>query len=94
MVLISDGKGRGRPARLQLTKDQLTIQVPVMSESESDSASPAVQEIDLKPRTVTLQRAKGGLGLSIKGGQDGNQVVPIVISKLMIGLPGKEDGLR
>ncbi|KAK0406194.1 hypothetical protein QR680_018426 [Steinernema hermaphroditum] len=92
MVLISDGKGRGRPARLQLTKDQLTIQVPVMSESESDSASPAVQEVDSKPRTVTLQRAKGGLGLSIKGGQDGNQVIPIVISKLMIGLPAEQSG--
>ncbi|TKR81676.1 hypothetical protein L596_015509 [Steinernema carpocapsae] len=92
MVLISDGKGRGRPARLQLTKDQLTIQVLVMSESESDSQSPAIQEVDQKPRTVALPRAKGGLGLSIKGGHDGNQVVPIVISKLMIGLPAEQSG--
>ncbi|VDK60065.1 unnamed protein product, partial [Gongylonema pulchrum] len=27
MVLLSDGRGRGRPARLELTKDMLMIQI-------------------------------------------------------------------
>uniref|UniRef100_A0A914XN45 Uncharacterized protein n=1 Tax=Plectus sambesii TaxID=2011161 RepID=A0A914XN45_9BILA len=63
MVLVSDGRGKGRPARLELTRDILSVQVPVgMSDSLETSS-----DVDSGVRTVTIKRQKdGGLGLSVK----------------------------
>lgn len=93
MVLISDGKGRGRPARLELTKDMLSVQAPVGS-NYAKEAKDSKMEPDGGVRNVKLHRKKdGGLGLSIKGGKDGNQQVPVVISKIFPNMPAEESGL-
>ncbi|KHN77527.1 Gamma-1-syntrophin [Toxocara canis] len=93
MVLLSDGKGRGRPARLELTKDLLTIQITAGGANGDDVKLSSV-EPDTGIRIVRLRKRKeGGLGLSIKGGSDGNQQLPVVISKIFPGMPAEESGL-
>ncbi|VDO15177.1 unnamed protein product [Brugia timori] len=88
MVLLSDGKGRGRPARLELTKDVLIIQITAKS-SFSDETKDSMMELDTSIRHVKLcKKSDTGLGLSIKGGSDGNQQVPVVISKIFRNTPG------
>ncbi|RCN33266.1 hypothetical protein ANCCAN_20906 [Ancylostoma caninum] len=84
LVLISDGKGRGRPSRLLLSKDQLSIEIP------SDSAANDVdtEAPEDQTRTIVIKRKGGGLGLSIKGGTENAQNLPIVISKIFPGMPG------
>lgn len=93
MVLLSDGKGHGKPARLILTKEVLTIQMPV-GEDDSGTAG-LIDSIDGSIRTVIIEKGKEGLGLSIKGGGEaggGNQAAPIVISKVIPGLPAAQTG--
>ncbi|VDK67108.1 unnamed protein product [Onchocerca ochengi] len=92
MVLLSDGKGRGRPARLELTKDMLIIQITAENGFLEDTNEPTM-EMDTSIRNVHLcKKNGGGLGLSIKGGSDGNQQVPIVISKIFQNTPAEECG--
>lgn len=64
LVLISDGKGIGHPARLELSPDTLTIQIPLaLGELNQDTS---MQTID---RIVTVHRQPdGGFGFSIKVG--------------------------
>ncbi|VDN51667.1 unnamed protein product [Dracunculus medinensis] len=93
MVLLSDGKGRGQSARLQLTKDSLTVQV-IAGSFYPEDLNETAPESDTGIRIVKLQKKKdGGLGLSIKGGMDGNQQVPVVISKIFPNMPAEESGL-
>ncbi|KAI6243867.1 Gamma-1-syntrophin [Aphelenchoides fujianensis] len=71
MVLLSDEKGRGRPAKLVLTKEQLSIQVHAGSGDDASSLSGGLAEtsdstITNRPRTVNIPKTKEGLGLSIK----------------------------
>ncbi|VIO89150.1 Uncharacterized protein BM_BM3655 [Brugia malayi] len=92
MVLLSDGKGRGRPARLELTKDVLIIQITAKS-SFSDETKDSMMELDTSIRHVKLcKKSDAGLGLSIKGGSDGNQQVPVVISKIFRNTPAEACG--
>uniref|UniRef100_F1L160 Gamma-2-syntrophin n=1 Tax=Ascaris suum TaxID=6253 RepID=F1L160_ASCSU len=93
MVLLSDGKGRGRPARLELTKDLLTIQI-IADAAGGEEARISSVEPDTGIRIVKLRKKKeGGLGLSIKGGTDGNQQLPVVISKIFPDMPAQQSGL-
>ncbi|KAJ1360775.1 hypothetical protein KIN20_019833 [Parelaphostrongylus tenuis] len=89
LVLISDGKGRGRPSRLLLSKDQLSIEIPAdgTTESEVEPTAP-----DDQTRTIVIKRKGGGLGLSIKGGTENAQNLPIVISKIFPGMPADQTG--
>uniref|UniRef100_A0A915PJX2 PDZ domain-containing protein n=1 Tax=Setaria digitata TaxID=48799 RepID=A0A915PJX2_9BILA len=90
MVLLSDGKGRGKPARLELTKDMLIIQIAARN-GLLDDTKDSTMELDTGIRSVKLRKKKdGGLGLSIKGGSDGNQQVPVVISKIFPNTPAEE----
>lgn len=101
MVLLSDGKGHGKPARLILTKEILTIQMP-SSEDEiiggGTVGGGTVDPIDGSIRMVTVEKGKEGLGLSIKGGAEGggsvnqNTAAPVVISKVIPGLPAAQTG--
>lgn len=67
--MLSDEKGRGRPAKLILTKEQLSIQIHGASDDAS-SVNGFVETIDTalgnKTRTVNVPKTKEGLGLSIK----------------------------
>ncbi|VDN07375.1 unnamed protein product [Thelazia callipaeda] len=93
MVLLSDGKGRGRPARLELTKDVLIIQI-TSGGGHSNDVRDSLVEPDTGIRRVRLRKKNNsGLGLSIKGGSDGNQQVPVVISKIFENTPAEECGL-
>ncbi|MCP9264987.1 Gamma-1-syntrophin [Dirofilaria immitis] len=92
MVLLSDGKGRGRPARLELTRDTLIIQMTAESGFFDDTKDSMI-ELDNSIRNVQLRKKNdSGLGLSIKGGNDGNQQVPVVISKIFQNTPAEECG--
>ncbi|WKY14211.1 hypothetical protein Q1695_000056 [Nippostrongylus brasiliensis] len=84
LVLISDGKGRGRPSKLLLSKDQLSIEIA--SDGTGGDIETEVQ--DDHTRTIILKRKGEGLGLSIKGGAENAQKLPIVISKIFPGMPG------
>lgn len=65
MVLISDGRGRGKPARLELTKDALAVQVPIGMDDSFDSQN--TRDFELGIRMVTLKRNRdGGLGIAVK----------------------------
>ncbi|KAI6180488.1 Gamma-1-syntrophin [Aphelenchoides besseyi] len=96
MVLLSDEKGRGRPAKLVLTKEQLSIQVHAGSGDDASSISGLAEASETtlsnKPRTVNISKTKDGLGLSIKGGNDGTTAVPIVISKVLPNFPAAQTG--
>lgn len=62
LVLISDGKTTGRPARLELTGEGLIIQVPLVF-GPYDNES----EVESNVRTITVHRNREtGLGFSIK----------------------------
>ncbi|KAK6760438.1 hypothetical protein RB195_021780 [Necator americanus] len=88
LVLISDGKGRGRPSRLLLSRDQLSIEIPSDgTTNEVDTEAP-----DDQTRTIVIKRKGGGLGLSIKGGTENAQNLPIVISKIFPGMPADQTG--
>ncbi|KJH43279.1 PDZ/DHR/GLGF domain protein [Dictyocaulus viviparus] len=89
LVLISDGNGRGRPSRLLLTKDQLSIEIPSdgATDGEVDTEAPNDQT-----RIIVIKRKGGGLGLSIKGGTENAQNLPIVISKIFPGMPADQTG--
>ncbi|XP_064652609.1 gamma-2-syntrophin-like isoform X2 [Lineus longissimus] len=80
MVLLTDGKTKPQPVRLQLTEETLTIQkeelVYVHSASDDLDNSGITRE-----RVITIRRERvGGLGLSIKGGQEHH--LPILISRI------------
>lgn len=95
MVLLSDGKGHGKPARLILTKEVLTIQMPTGEEEIPASATGLIDSIDGSVRTVTVEKGKEGLGLSIKGGAESGangSAAPVVISKVIPGLPAAQTG--
>ncbi|KAI3420841.1 hypothetical protein GPALN_014460 [Globodera pallida] len=103
-----DGKMPRREcmARLLLTKDVLSVQVPAGSGEEelnplqmtigsaSDVAAAngrATKQL-VALRTVNVPKGSEGLGLSIKGGTEGSHHVPIVISKVLPGLPAAQTG--
>ncbi|WKY14212.1 hypothetical protein Q1695_000056 [Nippostrongylus brasiliensis] len=88
LVLISDGKGRGRPSKLLLSKDQLSIEIA--SDGTGGDIETEVQ--DDHTRTIILKRKGEGLGLSIKGGAENAQKLPIVISKIFPGMPADRTG--
>ncbi|MFH4976711.1 hypothetical protein AB6A40_003420 [Gnathostoma spinigerum] len=93
MVMLSDGKGRRRQARMELTRDLLTIQVIINAGEEVDSYE-CGNERDNTLRTVKLRKTKeGGLGISIKGGSDGNEQIPVVISKIFPDMPAEASKL-
>uniref|UniRef100_A0A7E4V868 PDZ domain-containing protein n=1 Tax=Panagrellus redivivus TaxID=6233 RepID=A0A7E4V868_PANRE len=94
MVLLSDGKGHGKPARLVLTKELLTIQLQSSDADEPGAVGVNDTAIDGSVRTVAIEKGKEGLGLSIKGGAEvvGGQAVPVVVSKVIPGLPAAETG--
>ncbi|CAJ0567610.1 unnamed protein product, partial [Mesorhabditis spiculigera] len=87
LVLISDGKGRGRPSRLLLTKDQISIQIP--ADLVVDEPSVAPEETATRQVVIKKRKDVQGLGLSIRGG-DQNSSFPIVISKIFPGMPAEE----
>ncbi|CAJ0934598.1 unnamed protein product, partial [Mesorhabditis belari] len=87
LVLISDGKGRGRPSRLLLTKDQISIQIP--SDAVIDEVSVAPEDTSTRHIVIKKRKDGGGLGLSIRGG-DHNSNFPIVISKIFPDMPADE----
>ncbi|CAJ0608850.1 unnamed protein product [Cylicocyclus nassatus] len=88
LVLISDGKGRGRPSRLLLSKDQLSIEIP----SDGTGNDVEAEAPEDQTRTIVIKRKGGGLGLSIKGGTENSQNLPIVISKIFPGMPADQTG--
>ncbi|CAI4232633.1 unnamed protein product [Auanema sp. JU1783] len=92
LVLVSDGNGRGRPSRLLLSKDQLAVQLP--SDGTSSTAEPTETDTpdENATRIVSIKRRGGGLGLSIKGGTENAQNLPIVISKVFPGMPADQCG--
>uniref|UniRef100_A0A914QMV4 PDZ domain-containing protein n=1 Tax=Panagrolaimus davidi TaxID=227884 RepID=A0A914QMV4_9BILA len=98
MVLLSDGKGHGKPARLILTKEILTIQMPTGDDEIVPTSGGTVDPTDTSVRIVTVEKGKEGLGLSIKGGAEGGGAVnqttaaPVVISKVIPGLPAAQTG--
>ncbi|KAL1239256.1 Gamma-2-syntrophin [Trichinella pseudospiralis] len=61
LVLLSDNKGFGYPARIELTPETLTVQLPkAFGSSELERLTESI-------RTVTISRhPDGGLGFSIK----------------------------
>ncbi|KAI1724340.1 PDZ domain (Also known as DHR or GLGF) domain-containing protein [Ditylenchus destructor] len=95
-VLLSDGVGRGKPARLVLTKDQLTIQLHALDNDDDALSTCAITQaesnFDSTLRTVNVNKSNEGIGLSIKGGSDGTHSVPIVISKVLPNLPAAQTG--
>ncbi|KAI1716429.1 PDZ domain (Also known as DHR or GLGF) domain-containing protein [Ditylenchus destructor] len=95
-VLLSDGVGRGKPARLVLTKDQLTIQLHALDNDDDALSTCAITQaesnFDSTLRTVNVNKSSEGIGLSIKGGSDGTHSVPIVISKVLPNLPAAQTG--
>lgn len=86
--------GRGRPAKLILTKEQLSIQIhgEVGDDLSLVSADVFDSSLSNKPRIVNVPKTREGLGLSIKGGNmDGNSV-PIIVSKVLSDLPAAQTG--
>ncbi|CAB3400349.1 unnamed protein product [Caenorhabditis bovis] len=91
IVLISDGGSSSRPSRLLLSKDELCIQVIDDGTAEPEEIKEPLMENST--RQVTLCKKPGaGFGLSIKGGSENSQHLPIVISKIFPGLPADECG--
>ncbi|KFD55560.1 hypothetical protein M513_03612 [Trichuris suis] len=77
LVLLSDSKGFGHPARLELNPETLTVQLPTAFDAGE------VDKLSDTERTVVITRQPdGGLGFSIKGGEDGSCKVPVLISKV------------
>uniref|UniRef100_A0A914HSD4 PDZ domain-containing protein n=1 Tax=Globodera rostochiensis TaxID=31243 RepID=A0A914HSD4_GLORO len=103
-----DGKMPRREcmARLLLTKDVLSVQVPagsgeeelnplqmtIGSTSDVAAANGRATKQFVALRTVNVPKGSEGLGLSIKGGTEGSHHVPIVISKVLPGLPAAQTG--
>uniref|UniRef100_A0AC35TZU1 PDZ domain-containing protein n=1 Tax=Rhabditophanes sp. KR3021 TaxID=114890 RepID=A0AC35TZU1_9BILA len=96
LVLISDGKGRGKLSKLLLTKEQLYIQVPVDPNNETalinthNQQSPTTENTEPNVRVITVRKKGTVLGISIKGGVDEMASLPIVISKIMANTPADE----
>uniref|UniRef100_A0A915K939 PDZ domain-containing protein n=1 Tax=Romanomermis culicivorax TaxID=13658 RepID=A0A915K939_ROMCU len=81
LVTLSDGSRPGKPARLELTTDALTIQIPLSLASWYEENKETV--LGENARIVTLQRLPdSGFGFSIKGGFSGTCRAPIIISKV------------
>ncbi|GFQ96913.1 gamma-2-syntrophin [Trichonephila clavata] len=87
MVMVSDGKSRPQPMRLQLSSNMLVLQkeemVPVGLPTAPPPPNPAVslESSDAQERIVKVVRQEvGGLGLSIKGGAENK--LPILISRI------------
>lgn len=81
------------PARLNLTKDQLSVQIySTNTEVVAVLASQNDSTVDLSLRTVNVPKTKDGLGFSIKGGTDNNKNYPIVISKVLPNMPAAKTG--
>ena len=78
-VLISDGHGRGRPARLQLSTDALTI---LVVEEPANVDSGPVETGATRTVIIRRQTDTGGLGLSLKGGVDVAPQMPVLISNV------------
>ncbi|VDO60127.1 unnamed protein product [Heligmosomoides polygyrus] len=68
--------------------DQLSIEIA--SDGTGGDVEPEVQ--DGQTRTIVLKRKGAGLGLSIKGGAENAQKLPIVISKIFPGMPADRTG--
>ncbi|XP_023210863.1 gamma-1-syntrophin-like [Centruroides sculpturatus] len=80
MVMVSDGKSRPQPMRLQLCENMLLLQ---KEEIVNSNITICHQEPpgDSRERIVKVIRQKiGGLGLSIKGGAENK--LPILISRI------------
>uniref|UniRef100_A0A0N5CC75 PDZ domain-containing protein n=1 Tax=Strongyloides papillosus TaxID=174720 RepID=A0A0N5CC75_STREA len=101
MVLISDGKGRGKLSKLLLTKELLYIQIPTETSNNNNSSIPTVTQQQqtsnafdsgesTTTRTITIQKRSNILGISIKGGVDETATLPIVISKIAPNTPADE----
>ncbi|XP_054719473.1 gamma-1-syntrophin-like [Uloborus diversus] len=83
MVMVSDGKSRPQPMRLQLSSSTLILQKEEMVPVGLPSTSVGVthDSIDAQERIVKVVRQDvGGLGLSIKGGAENK--LPILISRI------------
>lgn len=85
MVMVSDGKSRPQPMRLQLSGNNLVLQkeemTPIGLPPTAVSVSAQETNIDPQERVVKVIRQKvGGLGLSIKGGAENK--LPILISRI------------
>uniref|UniRef100_A0A5S6QLR3 PDZ domain-containing protein n=1 Tax=Trichuris muris TaxID=70415 RepID=A0A5S6QLR3_TRIMR len=77
LVLLSDSKGYGHPARLELTPETLTVQLPTAFD-----AGEVGKFTDTERVVIITRQPDGGLGFSIKGGEDGSCKVPVLISKV------------
>ncbi|KFM74050.1 Gamma-2-syntrophin, partial [Stegodyphus mimosarum] len=85
MVMVSDGKSRPQPMRLQLSSNMLVLQkeemVPVGLPTTPVVPPISRDSIDAQERIVKVVRQEiGGLGLSIKGGAENK--LPILISRI------------
>ncbi|CAL1281956.1 unnamed protein product [Larinioides sclopetarius] len=85
MVMVSDGKSRPQPMRLQLSSNMLVLQkeemVPVGLPSTPANPAISLDSSDAQERIVKVIRQEpGGLGLSIKGGAENK--LPILISRI------------
>uniref|UniRef100_A0A0N4ZUF9 PDZ domain-containing protein n=1 Tax=Parastrongyloides trichosuri TaxID=131310 RepID=A0A0N4ZUF9_PARTI len=96
MVLISDGKGRGKLSKLLLTKEQLFIQIPVENIGNDSTVVNTHQQTypsennESNIRVITIHKKSKVLGISIKGGVDEMAILPIVVSKIAPNTPADE----
>lgn len=80
MVMVSDGKSRPQPMRLQLCENMLLLQKEEIVNSNNTICHQEPPG-DSRERVVKVIRQKvGGLGLSIKGGAENK--LPILISRI------------
>lgn len=83
--MLSDEKGRGRPAKLILTKEQLSIQIHGASGDDASSISGFVETLDTalgnKTRVVNVPKTKEGLGLSIKVNGLNNSLIDLFLGR-------------
>ncbi|CAO4385985.1 unnamed protein product [Caenorhabditis nigoni] len=91
IVLISDETSTSRSSRLLLSKDELCIQVIDDGTAEPEEAKDILME-NATRQVVIVKKPDSGFGLSIKGGSENAQNMPIVISKIFKGLPADECG--
>ncbi|CAD5229347.1 unnamed protein product [Bursaphelenchus okinawaensis] len=99
MAILSDEKGRGKPVRLVLTKEQLLIQSNLGGGDDASSVSGVTSTVETPEatltkmtRTVNVPKTNEGLGLSIKGGSNEKNSVPITVSKVLPNLPAAQTG--
>ncbi|XP_076371525.1 gamma-2-syntrophin-like [Tachypleus tridentatus] len=81
MAMVSDGKSRPHPIRLKLSGNTLVLQKEEIIDSPNSNSQKVEHPKDSSERVVTVVREKvGGLGLSIKGGDE--HKLPILISRI------------